>query len=101
MSDIEVGDKVTHHSHVKDGLVGTVVEIEADKYSFDDPTYNVVWGPVVDNAPAIPYRRYHHLMKVHVFVQKEEGAPGDLDKCQQCGFRKNEPYPSLHAGEKA
>jgi hypothetical protein len=62
---LEVGDRVTHWSH--QDSPGVVVEIEPDEYSFDDPTFHVVWifneaGEPV--GPAIPYRYYHHLKKV-------------------------------------
>ena len=60
--ELAAGDLVTHWRDPE--RVGYVAEIEPDKYSFDDPTYHVVWpcnGVVNGVLMAIPYRRYHHL----------------------------------------
>jgi hypothetical protein len=63
---LQVGDKVWHWSHPDPARPGTVVEIEPDEYSFDDPTFHVVWDTDDDGnpaGPAIPYRYYHYLKK--------------------------------------
>jgi hypothetical protein len=51
-NDPKVGDKV--YLMRDPDRIGTVVEIEPDKYSFDDPTFHTVF---VENGPAIPLRR--------------------------------------------
>lgn len=51
-SDPKVNDKVVRMR--EPDRVGTVVEIEPDEYSFDDPIFHVVW---VEGGPAIPHRR--------------------------------------------
>jgi hypothetical protein len=56
--EIKAGDKVTHWSRKEPG---TVVEVEPDEYSSDDPIYHVQWIP---GGPLIPMRRHHHLKKV-------------------------------------
>lgn len=48
MDELTVGDRVTHF---RDNRVGTLVEIEQDRFA-GDTVYHVVW---VDGGPAIPY----------------------------------------------
>ncbi len=56
---LKKGDKVTHPRNPD--RLGTVVEVEEDRYSYTDPIYHVAWS---EDGPAIPYRNYHNLQKV-------------------------------------
>lgn len=95
MNDIKAGDKVTHWS--EPNKPGTVIEVEPDKHSSDDPIYHVVW---TEGGPAIPYRRYHHLVKIHKFAPMK--MPEDLktvkEVCLECGLRKDHPAHTIFEG---
>ena len=61
--EIRAGDKVTHYARTEPG---TVMEVEPDEYSSDDPIYHVQWNP---EGPWIPMRRYHYLKLAPLDVQ--------------------------------